>query len=239
MAGLGFQVYKRASAGSDPKEKIPSTASTQYLSGGGSALTVRPGSGNNGFANLVAAADKCTHIYESMITPDNVVQMLPADKSTALQENVLATPINPRTILKSWLVGDAVPTINKVACNTNSNAAQALVTAAGSTGDNTNGTIYIPELNQQRTITGDAVAGGVHTFTVAPAFTQAPTVGNTAIVVPFSKGCTGVKFNSSNPSQSLDPTVSGKSGGHNNIEDVNLKGDNFGPYVLSSCPDLQ
>lgn len=239
MAGLGFQIYKRTSAGSDVKEKMPSVASTQYLSGGGSMLTTMPASGNNGFANLVAAADKGTHIYESMITPDSVVAQAVADKSTALSENVLATPVAGRNILKSWLVGDAVPPINKVACNTNANKGQALVTAAGSTGDYTNGTIYIPETGEQRTITGDAVGGGVHTFTVLPAFVTAPTVGHTAIVVAFSKGSSAVKFNATSPSQCLGTAVADKTGGHNKIEDVSLAGDNFGPFVLSSCPDLQ
>lgn len=244
MAGSGFSVFKSNAAGVAQAEQILSLASTTYKKG--DMITVQPASGNKGVANKVAAADKGTHIVMAMILPDDTaapatpaagVPLGQSFTTTADQEKLLCLPVmGSRVILKSYLTGDAVPPINGTACNSNSTATEVLVTAAGSTGDYTNGTLYCPETGEQFLVTDDQVAAGVHTFTIAPAAARALTTGDTAVVVPFSKGCTAVKFNATTPHQCVGTAVADKSGGQIKIEDVNLKGDTFGAYVLCSIP---
>lgn len=235
MAGAGFQVAKNNAAGAGQLEKVKSLASTQYAFG--DMITTHPASGNKGCANKVAAADKATHIVQSMVTPDSLSQPATAFLTTAACEDLLCIPITgSRVIIKSYLIGDSVPPINGTACNSNSTATQLLVTAAGSANDYLDGVCYVPELGEQRLITADAVSTGVHTFTVSPAFRRAPTTGDTVIAVPFSKGASAVKFASTNPHQGIGTAVADKTGGQLYIEDVNLKGDNVGPYVLFSHP---
>lgn len=244
MSGSGFQVIYPKGAGMGAMQAVLSLASTTYKRG--AAIDIEPASGNSGIANKVVAAGTATHIVEAMVLPDaSSAPAAPAAgtalgasfTTTALQEKLLCVPILGGEVnLKSYLTGDAVPPINGTACNANATLTVALVTAAGSTGDYTDGTIYIPEIGEQRLITDDTVGGGVHTFTVAPAFRRAPTTGDTAIVVPFTKGALAVKFNATSPSECIGTAVADKSGGALRIEEVDLKGDNFGPFVIVSIP---
>jgi hypothetical protein len=237
MAGSGFHVYKRRAAGADVAEKLPSVASTTYVYG--DMLTVIPASGMKGQAKKVAAADKGTHIYEGMV-PQLEVYRNPADTSTAAQEPVLGTPVAGGLVeVKSYLTGDAVPLINRANANANSTATEVKVTAATSDNDYDGGTIYCPELDEQRQISDSQDTAGEVTFTVEPAFSRPVTTGDTVIAVPFGKGSTAVKFNATSPHQCLDTDPANKTGGHNKIEEVNLKGDIFGPYVISTCPDQE
>lgn len=233
MANQGFQVHKRLASGADPIETVKSVASTQYELGDLLSIFIAVGDGTK-----VAATSKATHLYQSMITPDDVIVMSPQNKSTADCEPMLCTPVYG-VVLKSWLVGDSVPKINKVAANSNAVATTVLATTATTDNDYDNGTIFCPELGEQRLITDSQDTAGVCTFTVSPAFSRPVTVGDTIIAVPFSKGSNAVQFDATTPQRGLSTDPANKTGGQNQIFDVVLKGDNIGPYVLSICPDRE
>lgn len=223
----GFEIVNTRSAGAGVIEEVKSVASQQYVRGAMLAVTA-------GLAALVTATGKGTHIFQGLITPVNLLRPAVENLSTAAGERVEGARVEGGdVVLKSELRAQSAPPINGVACNTNASATSAVVTAAGSTNDYNNGTCYVPELDQQRLITADSVTTGVHTFTVEPAFSRAPTVGDTLIAVPFCKGATAVKFAATNPHLGIGTAVADKTGGNNKIEDVDLKN----LLVYTSCPD--
>jgi len=114
-------------------------------------------------------------------------------------------------------------TFDGTACNANALTNTVVFTGAGATDDLTGGQVYINELGQQATILDDDVAGGVHTLTVAPAFSQAPTTGNTLRAVPWGPGYMGgVKLQAANPQQGISVAVADKTGGPIAIYGVDL-----------------
>jgi len=229
MAGSGFQFHKAKSAGAGPTEKVKGLASTQYARG--DALVVTAGTGTK-----ASATSKITHIVEAMYTRDDLNRPATELLTTAKDEPLFCIPVaGGNIILRSDLRGDAAPPINGTACNSNSTTTELKVTAAGSTNDYNDGQCYVPELDEQRLITADSVSGGVHTFTVTPAFRRAPTTGDTVIAVPFSKGATAVKLNATTPHQCISTAVADKTGGHVKIEDVDLKN----LIVYTSHPDQE
>jgi hypothetical protein len=256
VSGSGFHVFKSSAGGASPVEQIYSVASTTYTRG--DAVTVDPLAGVTGQANKVATGDKATHIVEAMITAANLVAPSPPAAgvawgqqftSTANCEPLLCIPLTgEKSIIKSYLTGDATPITNGLACQTNASLTTIIFPTTGNPGaanDFTGGIVYCVELEEQRLVTACSVGGGNYTCTVNAPFTQAPTTGNTVIAVPFSKGTPAVKFNTTGVAyQSLDVTVAGKTGGTNRIEDVVLgpgegrASDMRGPYVLSSVASL-
>jgi hypothetical protein len=223
--GLGFQPYDENISTSNILQRHLLTASTQYYENDACILS-------DGIAGQISTAEggPVTHIFQVMVTPAAVLRPGTANLSTTAGEKGLFVPVGtgvaggfqPLNFLTPLTANDSIPPINGTACNSNSTATSVLVTAAGSTNDYATGTIYIPSLQQQRTITADTVSGGVHTFTVTPAFSRAVTTGDTAIVVPFSPGSVGIEHDSTNPYQGISSQVADKTGGHVNIVKVVL-----------------
>jgi len=233
---MTFEVAQDRSAGVSVTEGIPAKINTQFTFGMACKLV-------QGHLEVVGATDKASHIYQALETLASQVRPSPLDKSHAtLQQIALAIPIQGRDLsIKSLLKGSAAPPINNSATNANANTALCLVTYGTTTAndDFTGGTVYCVELNQHRRITSSTYAGGVHTLNLDTAFTQGPegaaialTTTHTIRVVPFAKGSTAVKFLAGG--LLLDPSVAGKSGGQNKIEDVDLANYN----VYSSAPYL-
>ena len=249
MAANGFQLIDENISTSNILERLTSVASTQYNKNDALYLSA---SGAVGLASQVAATSKCTHVYVSMFTAVPNLRPATPNLSTTIGEQILAVPAAGNNLyFRSFLtISGSTPTINGTAANANSTANLVLVTFAGSTGDFTGGQVYIPSLQQQATILTDVVSGGVHTFTVYPAFSRAVTTGDTVVAVPWSKGATGVKFNASTPSQGVSTAVADKSGGNINIQQVVLgsilptaagvftAGTNTQPYVVVSFPTI-
>lgn len=236
----GFFPYQTLSAGSAEQEEILGLASTQYKKGDMLSVTA-------GIASLVTAAGRGTHAFSGVITPPDKIRPATIDATTAAQESVNATRVEGGQVgLFTELSGNSAPPINGVGCNANASPTTVVVPFAGGVGagDFANGQVYIPELNEQRLITGSAFGGGIETLTVAPAFSRAPTNTDTCIVVPFSKGAYGVKYNATTPSRGIDTSIAGKTGGTVKIENVFLGGGNSpsgitkSPYAVVSCPDL-
>lgn len=225
----GFRVRFPLASGAGANEEIQGVANTQY----------NPGDMVNvvaGVATKVAATGKGTHIVVARITPADEVRPGTFNFVGTKGELLSCVPVSgDLVVLESNLKGNSAPPINGLACNANADPSSLLVTAAGSANDYLNGQCYVPELNQQRLITADAVDTGVHTFTVAPAFRRAPTIGDTVIAVPFSKGATTVKFSATNPHEGIGCAVADKAGGNNKIFDVDLAR----LLVFSTCPDSE
>lgn len=227
---MAFEIYQTLASGAGVAEEILGTASTQYAYGDGVAVVA-------GIATKVTATGKITHIVINELTPARTNrQDTPLLTTTAGEKLNCLKVAGELVVLKSSLTGNAAPPINGTACNSNSTANLALVTAAGSTGDYNNGTCYCPEIDDgMHIITDDTVNTGVHTFTVVPPFRRAPSTGDTLRVVPFSKGVSTVKFNSSTPSQLIGTAVADKTGGQVKIHDVDLKN----LLVFTVHPDLE
>ncbi|MBY0545811.1 MAG: hypothetical protein K2W95_00830 [Candidatus Obscuribacterales bacterium] len=227
--GSGFQVHKNRAAGAGATEVVKGTASTQYRVGDMVAVTA-------GIATKVSATSKATHIVEAMITPSNVARPATEMLTTTAGEKFILTPVaGGLVITKSDLKVNSAPPIANASCNSNSTATSVLVTVASTDDDYDNGTMYSHDLDEQRLITDSQETGGVTTFTVEPAFSRALTTGDTVSAVPFCKGATAVKFSSTNPQQGIGTAVADKTGGHNKIEDVDLKR----LVVYTSHPDQE
>lgn len=230
----GFDIYNERSAGDEVTESLPATPGVQYLPSCGLKLV-------NGQVALVTATDKMSHVYQTLETRPEVLRPATFDLASAtLPQTAITVPVQGRDVfLKSAISGTYAPPILNLACNTNSTTTVVVATFGGGAGDFTGGTIYSPDYDQHRRITGDAFGGGIHTFTLDAPFTKgtssttavALTTGNTITAVPVAAGSTGVKFKDS---QGLDMSVAGKSGGNNKIEAVDLKN----LFVISSCPYL-
>lgn len=236
----GFQVARAKAAGAYPLERVYAAASTQY--GYGDMVKVLSGT-----AVQVAAGDKGTHIVQAMETPAALLRPGTVLLSGTTGERLLLIPVyGDDLVLVSSLTGNSAPVLNGATCNSNSTATQVLVASAGSNGDYLGGTIYIREFGQQRIITASTNSASVYTFTINTPFSQPQlglnppasliaTTGNTAIVVPWSKGQTAVKFSATRPWEGIGTAVADASGGTNKIEEVDLSR----LLVYSSCPNLQ
>lgn len=219
MAG-GFTRKQNASAGIQPalREKL-AKKSTQFV--GGQAIIFTEGK-----VTPAVATSKAQGILNALRPPDTVARLATAFLSTATGGEIAQYMecAGNGEIFTTNLTGDDAPPINGTACNANTDTTLCLVTAAGSTGDYDGGQILVG--GEQRTIVDDTVGGGgVHTFTVEPPFSSAPTTGKTAIVVPWSRGINVVKLSASSghESEGIDPAVASKTGGFVRIEDVDLK----------------
>jgi hypothetical protein len=220
MAANGFQIPQDFAAGStvcDP-ESITGKASTQYKPG--DLLVV-----SGGIAARNTATGKPTHLFGSLVTPASQIRpgtLNLTDATTKYEVN--AIPVNGRSRLKSSLTGTSAPTVNGTACNANASTTSVLFAYGGGATDLDLGTVYIPELDQQRNIVSGAVGAGVMTLTVDEPFSRAPTTGDTVKAVPWSKGShSAVKFDATDPSQGIDTAVANKTGGQARIEGVDLK----------------
>jgi hypothetical protein len=221
---LGFALWSENRSTSDICQQYRLAASTQFYDGDALILT-------DGIASQVTTQTALpTHIFMNVVTDAKMNRPPAQNQTTAAGQRGLMTPVssgvagglsalNFTTPLRGAY---SAPTFNGTACNTNASATSVVFTGAGSTNDFATGTVYIPSLQQIRTITADTVSGGVHTFTVTPAFSRAPTTGDTLIAVPFSPGSVGVKLAPTNPFQGISTAVADKTGGHVNIVDVYL-----------------
>ena len=226
---MAFDIHETLSAGAGVPEEILVTASTQFYPG--ELLLVA-----NGIGGKVTATSKATHRFISLVTPPDKVRPSTFNLTTTAGEKALAERIdNSQVILKSPLKGNMAPPANGVACNTNASATSVKFDHAAADGAFAAGTVYIPELGQQRQITADVKVSSEHTLTVTPAFRRAPTVGDTVIAVAFSKGSSAVKFDSTTPSLGVSTAVGDISGGQNKIEDVDLAN----LIVYTSYPDSE
>jgi len=237
--GLGFELWKEGIATQEVYDRVQMKASTQFYDGDACIMT-------DGILAQVTAAQLPSHIYTVMVTPSTQLRPGTANLSTTIGERCLAAIIHSSLKFYSPLVANSLPTFNGTAANANSTATSVLFTGAGSTGDFNTGTIYVPSLGQQRTVTNDVVGGGVHTLTVTPAFSRPVTTGDTIILVPFSQQNIGVKFAATVPYQGVSTAVADLTGGHINIQEVVLGpqgpdvttgntilySGNFVPYVV-------
>lgn len=215
----GFRRVVNENAGIQPAlRELLATASTQYYDGDLIIMT-------EGKATRAGAqTDKPVGVLNAMSTPVSLVRPATRLLSTTLGEKIQYMPCDGNgEIFQTDLTGDDAPPINGTACNANTDATLVKVTAAGSTGDYDGGQIYCN--GEQRTIVDDTVGGGVHTFTVVPAFTRAITTNDTAKVVPWSRGINVVKLSASSgqTARGISPAVADKTGGYARIEDVDLK----------------
>lgn len=221
--GLGFQLWTENITADNVCQRYLLTASTQFYENDALVLS-------DGIAGQASAQTSLpTHIFVNMITDSSMLRPGTQNLTTTLGEAGLMVPCSSGVAggmspLNFWtpLTGNSVPTINGTAANSNSTATSVLVTFTGSTNDFATGTVYIPSLQQQRVITADSVSGGVHTFTVTPAFSRAVTTGDTVVAVPFSPGSVGVKLAPTVPYQGVSTAVADKTGGHVNIVGVTL-----------------
>jgi hypothetical protein len=223
--GLGFQPYAETISTSNILQRHLLTASNQFYEGDACILT-------DGILGQTSSATALpTHIFQVMITPYSILRPATANLTTTLGEKGLSVPVGNvagglpiLTWLTPLVVNSGIPPFNGTAANSNSTATSVVFTGSGSTNDFATGTVFIPSLNQQRTITADTVSGGVHTFTVIPAFSRAVTTGDTLIAVPFSPGSIGVKLDATNSYQGISTAVADKTGGHVDIVGVSLGG---------------
>jgi hypothetical protein len=213
MAATGFRLVGMKEGVGSLLTKVLVAAS--YTFRAGEALNMA-----SGVASAATAAQLVTHIYNALITPSNLLRPATPDTSTTAGENALVYDVGGSGLVYEC---DITPTINGTAANANASTTSVLVTFGGGATDFNGGQVYIPELDEQRTITVDAFGAGVHTFTVTPAFSRAPTTGDTVRAVGFSKGRIGVKLDATTPSLKVSTAIADLSGGKVNIEDVNLK----------------
>lgn len=228
MAG-GFILYDRDdTAFKAVMRQFIAKPSTQFA--GGDALVFV----NGRLEQAATAANQVDAILNCIVTPASLARPATANLTTTLGEEAQYIPCRGNGLkFKTNLDGDAVPPINGTACNANAVTNIVKVTAAGSTNDYVGGTIFCN--GEQRTIVTDVVGAGVHTFTTNKAFTRAITTGDTAIVVPFSRGTRGVKLGAATMYTGISSAVADKSGGKVDIEDVslnNLAGNQ--PYAIVS-----
>jgi hypothetical protein len=231
MAG-GFILYDRDNATFQAiVRQVIAKASTQFTAGDACMFN-----GNGYLEQAAAQTSKIDGVFHSIFTDKSLMRQATANLTTTIGEEALYIPCRGNGLqFKTNLTGDDAPPINSTACNANTSKTTVKVTAAGLTNDYKAGTIFAN--GEQRTISADSVAGGVHTFTVTKPFTRAITTGDTAIVVPFSRGVRGVKLSASSgaPQIGISPAVADKSGGYVDIEDVqlnNLAGNT--PFVVVS-----
>lgn len=231
---MSFKTHENRAGGAGALVKVRTVASTQYTSDQLCKVTL-------GVLTICAAqGDKPTHKFVCIETPPSLPQQAIKDKSTAAQEMALCVPIGGSCIfMRRELVGNSVPQINGVACNANAVATTLKVTKAGdSANDYLEGECFVPEIGEQRHITADAYGANEHTFTVAPAFSRAPTTGDTVVAVPFSRGFTSVKLGATAPDLNISTVPADDNGGNLKIEDVVLTAMP-NPYVVVSVPDLE
>jgi hypothetical protein len=235
--GLGFQLWTENISTDNVMQRYLLTASNQFYENDAMLLV-------DGIAGQTSSQTAIpSHIFVTMITDSTMLRPGTQNLTTTLGERGLMVPTGAVAggigLLNFWtpLAGNSVPTINGTAANANSTATSVLVTFTGSTNDFATGTVYIPSLQQQRTITADVVGTGVHTFTVTPAFSRAVTTGDTVIAVPFSAGSLGVKLAPTVTYQGVSTAVADKTGGHVNIVAVVLgpiqEGPNLGNTISS------
>lgn len=236
--GLGFQLWTENFTVDNVLQRYLLTASNQFYENDACVLT-------DGILGQTASQTALpTHIFCNMITDSTMMRPGTQNLTTTLGEKGLAVPVGAvaggLSPLNFWtpLTGNSVPTINGTAANANSSTTSVLVTFTGSTNDFATGTVYIPSLQQHRTITADTVSGGVHTFTVTPAFSRAVTTGDTVIAVPFSAGSIGVKLAPTVSYQGISTAVADKTGGHVNIYGVILGPSYEGPNLGNSYSSI-
>jgi hypothetical protein len=153
-----------------------------------------------------------------------------SELTTTAGEKLIYTPVRGTAasglfFCKTYLIGSSSgdsPPVNGSACDANTDLYTVLVLYTGTTAnaDFTYGTILAN--GEQRSIVSSTYSGGTHTITVTEPFTRAITTGDTAIIVPFSRGVRGVRLNPNNIHRGIDTRVAGKSGGKVDIEDVYL-----------------
>lgn len=226
---MTFQLHNTLAAGVGVIEELLGVASTQYAFGELVAVA-------NGIATKVGATGKPTHMIVNMKTPASAVRQDPPMLTTTAGQLLHGIKINGgQVVLKSELRGNMAPPILNVAAKANVTATLVVFDHASADQASDTGTVYIPELGQQRQITDDTKTGGEHVFTVTPAFTRAVTVGDTIIAVAFSKGFNAVKFDATTPALGVSTAVGDVTGGHAAIYGVDLAK----LEVYTTHPDLE
>jgi hypothetical protein len=229
----GFKIHSQRAAGAAPTEEKQMKASTAFNPGDMLVDT-------KGYLEKASATSKGMYVFVSMITPKNLPQPAAKNTSTTAGEMAIVEPVGGAgVVLRSKLTGNSAPPLDGKACNSNTTATEIVITEAGSNDDygttSAPGTVYCPELDEQRLIIGDAQSGGAKTLTVDRAFSRALTTGDTIRAIPWAIGATAVKFSSTNPHEGLGTAIADKSSGHNRIVGVDLA--NY--LAFSTCPDLE
>lgn len=221
----GFRLIRELVGESSLLERVLLTASTQFYFNELLTLPAAAGAGS-GIAAAAAATDSPTHVLVAVETPASMMRPAIQNLTTTVGEmglcyNVAGTGL----VFETDLTGADAPPINGTAIKTVTNATTIVVTAAGSSNDYRGGQLYIPEIDQQRTIVSDTANAGDHTFVVTPAFTVLPVAtSNTVRVLPWSKGNVQIKLSASTGApMGVSTAVADKSGGKVKIESVNLK----------------
>lgn len=203
-------------------DEIQGGASTQFYPGQALVLT------NGILVANTSQTGKPSHIYNAMIPAKSVMRPATDNLTTTVGEKLLAIPCaGNEQEFETDLVAistdtDMVPPINGVAANTNATATSVLATTATSDNDYDGGTLYCVELDEHRPITDSQDTGGVCTFTVAPGFSRAVTLGDHIRAVPVGIGASP-KFTSANPSRAVSMLVADKTGGNILVTQVDLK----------------
>ena len=218
----GFFVDRSQPGVEDNIQQIRGVDGTQYSEGDACLISTTEGT-----AGLVIQAPAQTSapqfVFLAMVSDKSYLRPPVFDEPTAAFEfleliNVAGTPIVLSTQFPA-------ATFDGTACASNASTTTVVFSdgGVGATDDFTGGQVYINELNEQRTVVNDQYSSPNHTLTVAPAFSQAPTTGNTLRVVPWGPGYVGgVKLESAQPQQGISVAVADKTGGHVYIFDVDL-----------------
>ena len=223
MSVTGFWVDRSAPGVEDLIVQIRGVSGTQYTQGDACYVSTSTAGTTGG---LVIQADSQTvqpeYVFLSMVTPGSQLRPATFNKVTSDYEMLELIEVAGTSIVLNTQF--AAATFDGTACNANAVTNNVVFTGAGANDDFTGGTVYIPELNEQRYVIDDAVSAGVHTLTVAPAFSRAPTTGDTLRLVPWGPGYRGgVKLQSANPQQGISVAVADKTGGALFIYGVNLE----------------
>ena len=220
----GFRLIRELVGESSLLERVLLTASTQFYFNELLTWPAAAGAGS-GIAAAAAATDSPTHVLVAVETPASMMRPATQNLTTTVGEmglcyNVAGTGL----VFETDLTGADAPPINGTAIKSVTSTTVIVVTAAGSSNDYRGGQLYIPELDQQRTIVTDVVNGGDHTFTVVPPFTVLPVANQTVRVLPWSKGNVQIKLSASTGApMGVSTAVADKTGGKVKIEGVNLK----------------
>lgn len=222
MTVTGFWLDRTAQGVEDLIQQIRGVSGTQYSEGDACLISTSTGGTTGGL--LIQAATQTAqpqYIFLSEVTPSSVLRPATYNLLTSAYEMCEVIPVAGTNLVMGTQF--AAATFDGTACNSNSSTTTVVFTGAGSSNDLTGGQVYINELGQQSYIINDVVSGGIHTLTVAPAFSSAPTTGNTLRAVPWGPGYVGgVKLQSSNPQQGISVAVADKTGGHLIIHSVSL-----------------
>lgn len=211
---------KRTNGRQDYRRFVIGTASTQFAKGDAIEIV-------NGIAQKVSAATDYVYGIVDAVECRKDKPRPAVDFKTSDQGERLELIMAAGTGMEFEC--DITPLVNGTAADANTDKTKVVLTLASlNDNDLIGGQVYIPEIGEQRVITEHDEAGAVQTLTVTPAFTRAPTTGDTVIAVPQSQGDVQVKLDGTNPHQRVGVAVADMSGGRCQIESVDLANKKIG-----------